>query len=195
MSAYFLSLGLNADRSSTIEKRIKEVVPKLVRVKSFEDIRPDKPGKGDGAAYVLIVGSENTNTYFDHLISMVEQSRDHFFFILISDEISGADYKRLIRTGSADWVSIARAPQEISEIFARRRVLPKPAAPAADRPPVAIAFVPSAGGVGNTTLVAEIGTQLKTGKAGKERKICAIDLDFQMSHLCDYLDIEPRLQI
>jgi pilus assembly protein CpaE len=195
MSAYFLSLGLSADRSSTIEKRIKEVVPKLVGVKSFEDLRLAKPGKGEGAAYVLVVGSGNTNAYFDRLFSMVEQARDQFFFILISDDISASDYKRLIRTGSADWVSIARAPQEISEIIARRRMSSKPAAPVDGAPPVAIAFVPSAGGVGNTTLVAEIGTQLKTGKAGKERKICAIDLDFQTSHLCDYLDSEPRLQI
>jgi pilus assembly protein CpaE len=195
MSAYFLSLGLNADQSSTIEKRIKDVVPKLVRVRSFEEIRQNKSGKGDGATYVLVVGPSNTNAYFDRLLSMVEQARDQFFFILISEDISASDYKRLIRTGSADWASTARAPQEILEILARRRVLPKPVALGGGGQPVAIAFVPSAGGVGNTTLVAEIGTQLKTGKAGKERKICAIDLDFQTSHLCDYLDIEPRLQI
>ena len=195
MSAYFFSLGLNADRASTIEKKIKEVVPGLVRVKSFEDVRPGKAAKDDGAVYVLVTASGNTDAYFDRLLSMIEEARNQFFFILISDEISASDYKRLIRTGSADWVSIARAPQEILEIIARRRMSSKPAASADGRPPVAIAFVPSAGGVGNTTLVAEIGTQLKVGKNGKERRICAVDLDFQTSHLCDYLDIEPRLQI
>jgi pilus assembly protein CpaE len=195
MSAYFFSLGLNADRSAVIEKKIKEVVPELVRVKSFEDVRPHRPGKGHGAAYVLVAGSGNTDAYFDRLLSMVNQARDQFFFILISDEISASDYKRLIRTGGADWASIAHAPQEISEIIARRRMSSKPATAADGGPPVAIAFVPSAGGVGNTTLVAEIGTQLKAGKNGKDRRICAVDLDFQTSHLCDYLDIEPRLQI
>jgi pilus assembly protein CpaE len=195
MSAYFFSLGLNADRSATIEKKIKEVVPQLVRVKSFEDIQRGQQAKGDGAAYVLVAASGDTNAYFDRLLGMVEQTRDQCFFILISDEISASDYKRLIRTGSADWASSARAAQETSEIITRRRTTSKPASPADDAPPVAIAFVPSAGGVGNTTLVAEIGTQLKAGKTGKERRICAIDLDFQTSHLCDYLDIEPRLQI
>ena len=95
------------------------------------------------------------------------------FFILISEDISTSDYKRLIQTGRADWVSIARAPQEILEILARRRAASKAtASPVDGRQPTAIAFVPSAGGVGNTTLVAEIGSQLKTGKMGKERRIC-----------------------
>jgi pilus assembly protein CpaE len=43
--------------------------------------------------------------------------------------------------------------------------------------------------------LAEIGVGLKLQKATKERKICVVDLDFQTSHVCDYLDIEPRLKI
>ena len=192
MLIYYLSLEFSAD----IENRIREVIPDLVKVKSFEDIQQDRSGKADSATYVLVVGPANAGTYFDRLLSIAAQYREQMFFILISEDISASDYKRLIRTGGADWVSAAKAPQEIMEIIARRRVTPKTAVSATDgRQPVAVAFVPSAGGVGNTTLVAEIGVQLKTGKTTKERKICAIDLDFQSSNLCDYLDIEPRLQI
>jgi pilus assembly protein CpaE len=36
---------------------------------------------------------------------------------------------------------------------------------------------------------------LKTNKAMRDRNICLVDLDFQSSNACDYLDIEPRLQI
>ena len=161
MLAYFLSFGLNDDRSSTIEKKIKEVVPTLVRVRSFEDIRQDRPTKDDGAKYVLVAGPSNTNAYFDGLLSMVERARGQFFFILISEDISASDYKRLIRTGSADWASAARAPQETLDIIARRQVALKPVALGDRAPPVAIAFVPSAGGVGNTTLVAEVALNLK----------------------------------
>src|SRR5262249_44829879 len=32
-------------------------------------------------------------------------------------------------------------------------------------------------------------------KSTRDRSVCSIDLDFQNSHICDYLDIEPRLQI
>jgi pilus assembly protein CpaE len=196
MPIYYLSLDFSADRGSAIENRIREVIPDLVKVKSFEDIQPDRSGKADTATYVLVVGPANAGTYFDRLLSIAAQYREQMFFILISEDITASDYKRLIRTGGADWVSATKAPQEIMEILARRRVTSKIAVSATDGgQPVAIAFVPSAGGVGNTTLVAEIGAQLKTGKTTKERKICAIDLDFQTSHLCDYLDIEPRLQI
>jgi pilus assembly protein CpaE len=58
-----------------------------------------------------------------------------------------------------------------------------------------ISFVPSAGGIGNTTLAVETGVHLKTSKATRDRGICLVDLDFQSSNVCDYLDIEPRLQI
>src|SRR5205807_5999051 len=61
--------------------------------------------------------------------------------------------------------------------------------------PVMVAFVPSAGGVGNSTLAIEVGIQLKTAKRTRGRRICLLDLDFQNSHVCDYLDIEPRMQI
>ena len=55
--------------------------------------------------------------------------------------------------------------------------------------------MPSSGGVGNTTIAIESAVQLKKGSAGKQRRVCLVDLDFQASNTCDYLDIEPRLQI
>jgi pilus assembly protein CpaE len=79
--------------------------------------------------------------------------------------------------------------------------MPEPQAPEAtpSRPSTAhsvlVSFVPSAGGVGNTTLAVETAVQLKTSRAMRNRRVCIIDLDFQSSHICDHLDIEPRLQI
>jgi pilus assembly protein CpaE len=40
-----------------------------------------------------------------------------------------------------------------------------------------------------------VAAYLKSNKATRDRKVCIIDLDFQNSHICDYLDIEPRLRI
>ena len=37
--------------------------------------------------------------------------------------------------------------------------------------------------------------QLIKRKAASDRKIALIDLDFQTSHVCDYLDIEPKFRI
>lgn len=197
MPTYFLSTNFSAEQSALIEKRIKTAVPDLIRIARLEDIAREVAGAAKEPPYILVVGPGDNDAYLDRLIDIATQYRDRFFFILISDDISTNNYKRLVRTGSADWVSIAGAPQEITEIFAKRRIgaLSPPAVATTQSDPCTVAFVPVAGGVGNTTLLAEIGVGAKLQKATKDRKICVVDLDFQTSHICDYLDIEPRLQI
>ena len=61
--------------------------------------------------------------------------------------------------------------------------------------PIVVSFVPSAGGVGNSTLAIETAMQLVANKAAKNSKIALIDLDFGSSHVCDYLDISPKFQL
>jgi cellulose biosynthesis protein BcsQ len=56
-------------------------------------------------------------------------------------------------------------------------------------------FVASSGGVGNATLASETAVLLKAGKETRNLRICLFDLDFQTSHVCDYLDIDARLQM
>ena len=94
-------------------------------------------------------------------------------------------------------MSLRSSPQEIRDTIARHQTLETSGAliRSAETKPVAVSFVPSAGGVGNATLVVEVATYLKTRKEMRNRNICIVDLDFQSSHICDYLDIEPRLQI
>ena len=107
-------------------------------------------------------------------------------------------YKAVMRTGGADWVATDADPQEILDIISRgntRTVADTRLGGSPKRKSVAISFVPSAGGVGNTTLLVEAGVHLKANKATRDRNVCLVDLDFQASNVCDYLDIEPRLQI
>jgi pilus assembly protein CpaE len=129
------------------------------------------------------------------MIGIAEQEQGSLFFIFVSHEISANDYKQLIRSGSADWASWAGAPQEIADII----LLRMPAAPeitGGPRSRLAIAtFVPSSGGVGNATLALETAVALKLEKQTRNLRICLFDLDFQSSHLCDYLDIDARLQL
>src|SRR5262249_27925439 len=61
--------------------------------------------------------------------------------------------------------------------------------------PAIVAFVPSSGGVGNATLALETAVQIKLERQTRGRRVCLLDLDPQASHVCDYLDIEPRLQM
>jgi pilus assembly protein CpaE len=136
---------------------------------------------------------------FEQSVAVAARHAHEIFLVLIGDEISANDYKRVIRSGGADWASANADPAEVLEIIARRRhaesAARSAAPPSPGGRPVTVSFVPSAGGVGNSTLVLEIAAQLKTDKASQQRRICIVDLDFQTSHVCDYLDSEARLQV
>ncbi len=194
MPIYLLSADADAEKVALIEGKLKSVIPDLTKIASLENVASDISSKSSGPIYVLIVGPARDWHQLDRLVEIASRYRQHIFFILISDEISASDYKRLVRTGGAEWVSTNAAAQEIRDIISRRPAKAD-TAPGESAGPVVVSFVPSAGGVGNSTLAIETAVQLKRNKATRDRKICLVDLDFQTSHVCDYLDIEPRLQI
>jgi pilus assembly protein CpaE len=194
MPIVLLSTGNDTVRTAPIEKRISDVIPNVVKIRAIEDITREIAKGGGEITYVLFLAPANDVGYIDHVIRIAEKYKDSIFFIVISEDISGNDYKRLIRTGGAEWVSSNANPREIVDITKRRRAETN-AAPEERNRPRLISFVPSAGGVGNSTLAVEVAVQLTKSKAATKQRICLLDLDFQTSHICDYLDIQPRLQI
>src|SRR4029078_2655593 len=130
----------------------------------------------------------------NNIIGIAQRYRHRVFLILVSDEISGSDYKRLIRSGGAEWVAAGGSLQEIPELIQRQKVPSEPEVQAEGRQTIT-SFLPSLGGVGNTTIALDVALRIKLAKASRTRKVCYIDLDFQTSHVCDYLDIDARLQL
>jgi pilus assembly protein CpaE len=196
MQVYLLNAGLDPAELSDLEARIRISVPNLHRVETLEALQVDRlrsDVEGEKPCVLYPVGPSVEGS-FDQLIDTAVRYHEFCFIIFISDEISATHYKRLLHTGAGDWASTRNAPQEIADIIWRRMTASAASRP--ERRKAAItALVSSGGGVGNSTLAVEIGTQLKTNKATRDRSVCLIDLDFQNSHLCDYLDIEARLQI
>ena len=200
MAIFLIRGNAGSEARSAIEIGLLAVIPDLIEAASFNRVfelaSKSKTGK---PAIVLVVAPPGDHGYFDRLVEVAAQYRNEVFLILISDEISASDYKRLVRTGGAEWASAKAGPREVIDIIARHRqdgsASSTPASSAAIARPVTIAFVPSAGGVGNSTLAIETAIYLKTNKKTRQRKICIVDLDFQTSHVCDYLDSEPRLLI
>jgi pilus assembly protein CpaE len=115
------------------------------------------------------------------------------FFLVVSDDISARDYKLLIQFGNADWAAESGLPREALDIL--RKVDATPSVAVASQRPVVVSFLPSAGGVGNSTLAMETAVQIVKRKADKESRIALVDLDLQSSHVCDYLDIAPKVQV
>jgi pilus assembly protein CpaE len=200
MTIYLFRGNAEPRARSAVESQLLASIPNLIELTNFKQIFERSPrGMAREPAIVLVAAPPEDTGYFDRLIEVAAQYRNDVFLVLISDEISASDYKRLVRTGAADWASAKAGPQEVLDIIVRRQMqfrIPGAGASASQRtPPVTISFVPSAGGVGNTTLAVETAISLKTGNRTQQGRICIVDLDFQTSHVCDYLDSEPRLQI
>ena len=199
MQIFLFNAGVDANQLKDLERRIRVKLPNMQLVSRMDEITKALPKNTTGdrdLACILFPVVLNSSESFDRMVSVATEYRDSLFFIFISDDIPASDYKRLVQTGGADWASMRGAPEEIVEIIARiGKNDHDPAEAPSTTEPVMVAFVPSAGGVGNSTLAIEVGIQIKTGKRTKGRRVCLIDLDFQNSHVCDYLDIEPRMQI
>jgi pilus assembly protein CpaE len=198
MMATFLLRENVSKAHDAVESTLLASFPGLIEISSFNQALDRATARDDGAPTVLVAPRRGDAAYFERLLAVAEKAHSGVFLILISDDISATDYKRLVRTGSADWVSTKSAAAEITEIIGRRRqhgLLSAKQHSPSRLPPVTASFVPSAGGVGNTTLIVETAIYLKKDQATADRKICIVDLDFQTSHVCDHLDSEARLLI
>ena len=198
MQVYFFNAGAESDELNDLESRIRATLPALQKLTKLEEVTKriaQQTTEPDAEPTFIVFPILTGAPSFDRLVSIAEQTQRGIVFIFVSKEISASDYKRLVRSGGADWVSLKDAPQEIREIISRAsRTQPAPARTGNAKPVIA-AFLPSSGGVGNTTLALEAAVLLKRDKQTRHRRICLLDLDLQTSHVCDYLDIEPRLQM
>jgi pilus assembly protein CpaE len=190
MTIYLTQGGDDDTKVDEIEDKLKSAIPDLKRISRVADV-DQKSVNGEERSLVLLAGATLDSANVDNLIDVVRRNPGNLFFIIVGGDISGRDYKRLIHSGNADWVAEAGLPQEILDIVGRV------SAPAIhDVPvdsPVVVSFTPSAGGVGNSTLAIETAVHLKD-KSTKGAKVALVDLDFQSSHVCDYLDIAPKFQ-
>jgi len=197
MQIYFFTGGLDSGELRELEDRMRSKLPNLQNVATLGEVTrqlAQHKGSLDREPIYVICPVLNATSSLDRFVNIAEQEHGAVFLIFISSEISASDYKRLIRGGSADWASLQNAPQEVLDIISRTGQSETGSVDAASRPAI-VAFVPSAGGVGNATLALETAVQIKLDRKTRGRRVCLIDLDLQASHVCDYLDIEPRLQI
>ena len=191
MTIYLTQGSDDGTRVDEIEGKLKSTIPDLKRVPSLEDIDEISIDGAERSIVVLVATAPEIGNV-QNLIDVVSRHPRNIFFIVIGGDISARDYKRLIQSGNADWVAEAGLPQEILEIVGRVTAPARHAAPV--ELPVVVSFAPSAGGVGNSTLAIETAIHLVRDKSTNGAKVALVDLDFQSSHVCDYLDIAPKFQ-
>jgi pilus assembly protein CpaE len=196
MAIFILNADNDTRRGAKVEDRLREKLSDLIKIDRVEDVTRAIASTVSERIHIIVIAPTGGKAHVKQFIDVASGRKDRVFFILMSDDISVSEYKEVLRVGWADWVSINAGAKEILEIVARTEAIQYTNTEiGANHKAVAVSLVPSAGGVGNATLAVEIGIHLNSTKATRRRKICIVDLDFQASHLCDYLDIEPRLQI
>lgn len=200
MPVYLLQEDAPHPAGAELKAALRSAIPDLNEAVSLDAVAKSAVAKSarnpDDPTIAIALLPSKALVDFDGLVDLASRLPSGVFLIVVGGEISAPQYKRLVRGGAADWVPMPVDVGEILEIIARRRSRGSAAAArASGRGLATIAFIPSAGGVGNTTLAVEAAAYIKTDKATRDRTVCLIDLDFQTSHVCDYLDSEPRLQI
>ena len=197
MTVYLLTPDPKTAEAEAVEAKLKALVPELRKIGTVEEITAQIFAKADGKMIVIFVSPILPNSGINYFINISKRYREQLFFILVTNEISAPDYKRLIRSGGADWVAAGSSLQEIPEIISRQTAQPdsEAALSQAKAKPTIISFLPSMGGVGNTTVALEATLRIKLAKESRSWKICYVDFDLQTSHVCDYLDIEARFQV
>src|SRR5262249_62140762 len=174
MQIYFFTAGTDSSELNELESRIRSTVPSLRKIANLNEATRGRPlnTASTNPDQIYIIFPVLAATSFERMANIAEREHRGIFFIFISKEISASDYKRLVRSGGADWVSMEGAPEEILDIISRtsgkevRSVRD-------DRDeqvrPAIVAFVPSSGGDGNSTLAIETAVQ---GKRAKQTRSC-----------------------
>lgn len=115
----------------------------------------------------------------------------HLRVIVATDRIMGEAVRALLRLQVADWLVKTAGGNELVQAC-ERAFTPDPAG-SAPLDAAIYAFLPAAGGVGNTSLAIQ-SAFLLTGH-GRLDGTCLVDLNFQSGALADYLDVAPALQL
>src|SRR5438128_971469 len=165
MQIYLLTAGVTSNELTELEDRIRGKLPNFQRLQRIDVLSQHIAGHGGkGEQIVVLFPVLTAGSSFDRIANIAERDHSGVFFIFISKDISGTDYKRLVRSGSADWASLQGAPQEIVDIISRiNRAAQRPTGEDGTRPSI-VAFVPSGGGLRNATIAIEPTVQITNGK-------------------------------
>ena len=129
---------------------------------------------------------------------IITDTRPNSYIFYISDRLNPSDYKMMLRSGRAESSDWASAPVDINRYLemidneelnaiVTQEVISKQ---------IVISFIGAGNGAGNTTISMELAIDLvlraKTQNLGR---VAFLDLDTEGGCVCDYLSIDPRLDL
>ena len=182
-------VGLDPGEGSRLARLSSAIGFPIGVLPSLEVLGTELTRPGAGRALVLLADPSLTR----EASRLAAAHGEAAFVVVLADTIHPDDYKALVRTGAGEWVQWGSCDVELPEVV-RRFATPIHGGTGGS----IVTFAPSKGGVGNTSLVAEIGVLLSGQKAAgglAASRIAVLDLNFQGGTLADTLAIEPRFDL
>jgi pilus assembly protein CpaE len=184
--------------SATAQDEKLAIAAKLAGQSGFPaSVAPDLAGLSTEAAFtggrqplVVLLDHGPGGASAEAAIAFAEEQAGHAFLIYVAETIAPDDYKRLLRRQSADWCRWDDLPRELSDAALRLA-----GGEAVSRGARVVSFLPSKGGVGNTTLAIETAVHLATQRKRGGARIAILDLNLDGGTLADALDAEPRFDL
>lgn len=186
MQCFIVAAGLEGERAAALAAAAARLGYRTHALPDLGALNADR--RFERAARPLILADADQLST-DAVQVFIREHQGRAFLILLTDTMSPDAYKQLVRTGSAEWVRWGDVAAELPELAARLH-----GGGASERAAKVVSFVPSKGGVGNSTLVVETAICL-AGRRKQGERIALLDLNLQGGTLADALDIEPRFDI
>ncbi|OFX00207.1 MAG: hypothetical protein A3E78_06420 [Alphaproteobacteria bacterium RIFCSPHIGHO2_12_FULL_63_12] len=166
----------------------------LGQIRLIESTVADAPSIINGGADIVVIetgdAAQTDITALEQLCAYVSRGGS---FIVIMNEPSSEVMRRLFRAGVTDVLSTpvnaAELAAALNAAHGRKIETPAQAASASGK---IITVVKTAGGVGATTLAANLGGALASMVEGK---VALVDLDIQFGQIATALDVRPRMTV
>lgn len=195
MRVWIVNASPDEPKAALVAQTVKKLDCDVGWLKSMEEAAGNVATRQPTRSLVIVPATPQTQTDVRSLIEQTRKLTGRAFVLYIADEISPADYKALLRTGSADSTDWKSAVKDIAAVVNRLKNRDAADDDQYGRPSEhsVISFLGTGGGPGNTTLAIEVGVMLAELKRKEGRQVALFDLDFDNSMMCDYLDLTPRV--
>ena len=190
MHCFIIGADRDLERGPLTDLATSLVGSPAIATSGLAEIKGDPRFLDSPVSLVLICADGSNAVDAGAATAFAQEQNGRAFVVVLADTIASEDYKRLVRTGSADWIAWRDHPEELRELVGRLG-----ATGAQDRAARIVSFLPSKGGVGNTTLVIETAIRLSTRRKDAALRVAILDLNFQGGTVADALDIEPRFDV
>ena len=165
---------------------------RVERLGSIEDASERLNQPSEFAIIVLLRPFPATGE-IDKVIELANECRERAYVVYITNDVAAFDFRRLLATGSGEWIPTHSAVSELPLVI--QRIERSQATPASQASRLFTSFAPSGGGSGNTTLAVESATAIAAKLKSDTPRVCIVDLDTQRGNVCDLLDVSPQLDL